>query len=72
MAEENGMTLLLIKTNRGFDPKSRQLRKNITKAYENFPKPSDKNIVKKIKNEEYFNVTPELTHWRKVRHGEIK
>ena len=67
-----GITLLLINTNRGFDPKSRTLRKNVTEAYANFPKPSDKYTVKKIKKETYFNVTPELTHWRKVRNGEIK
>lgn len=72
MAEEEGITLLLINTNRGFDPKSRTLRKNVTEAYANFPKPSDKHVVKKIKKETYFNVTPELTHWRKVRNGEIK
>ena len=34
--------------------------------------PSDKNRVKKIKSEGYFNVTPELAHWRKVREGLIK
>ena len=72
MAEEEGITLLLINTNRGFDPRSRNLRKNVQEAYANFPKPSDKHVVKKIKKETYFNVTPELTHWRKVRHGEIK
>ena len=72
MAEEEGITLLLINTNRGFDPKSRTLRKNVTEAYANFPKPSDKHVVKKIKKETYFNVTPELAHWRKVRNGEIK
>jgi hypothetical protein len=72
MAEENGITLLLINTNRGFDPRSRTLRKNVTEAYANFPKPSDKHVVKKIKKETYFNVTPELTHWRKVRHGALK
>ena len=72
IAKKEGFTLLLIKTNRGFDPRSRNLRGNIKKAYENFPVPSDKNRVKKNKNEEYFNVTPELAHWRKVREGLIK
>ena len=72
IAQKEGMTLLLVKTNRGFDPKSRTLRKNVQKQYENFPKPSEKNIVKKIKNEEYFNVTPELERWRKVRQGVFK
>ena len=72
MAEEEGITLLLINTNRGFDPRSRNLRKNVQEAYANFQKPSDKYTVKKIKKETYFNVTPELTHWRKVRHGALK
>ena len=72
MAEEEGITLLLINTNRGFDPRSRNLRKNVQQAYANFQKPSDKYTVKKIKKETYFNVTPELTHWRKVRHGALK
>ena len=72
IAEKEGFTLLLIKTNRGFDPKARNLRGNVKEAYENFPVPSDKNRVKKIKGEEYFNVTPELAHWRKVREGLIK
>ena len=72
MAEENGITLLLINTNRGFDPRSRTLRKNVQKAYENFNVPSEKNRVKKIKSEEYFNVTPELERWRKVRQGAFK
>ena len=51
IAEKEGITLLLIKTNRGFDPRSRNLRGNVKKAYENFPVPSDKNRVKKIKSE---------------------
>ncbi len=72
MAEKEGITLLLINTNRGFDPRSRNLRKNVQEAYANFQKPSDKHTVKKIKKETYFNVTPELTHWRKVRHGALK
>jgi len=35
--------------------------------YNNFPAPSKKNTVKKIKNEEYFNVTRELETWRNTR-----
>ena len=65
-------TLTIIKTNRGFDPKSRNLRKNVQKAYEEFDVPSDKHRAKKVKGEEYFNVTPELKHWRKVREGDFK
>lgn len=72
IAHKEGITLLLIKTNRGFDPRSRNLRKNVQKAYDNFAVPSDKNRVKKIKSEEYFNVTPELERWRKVRQGAFK
>ena len=72
IAHKEGITLLLIKTNRGFDPRSRTLRKNVQKQYENFQKPSEKNTVKKIKSEEYFNVTPELERWRKVRQGAFK
>ena len=72
IAHKEGITLLLIKTNRGFDPRSRTLRKNVQKAYENFAVPSEKNRVKKIKSEEYFNVTPELERWRKVRQGAFK
>ena len=72
IAHKEGITLLLIKTNRGFDPRSRNLRKNVQKAYENFAVPSEKNRVKKIKSEEYFNVTPELERWRKVRQGAFK
>ena len=72
IAHKEGITLLLIKTNRGFDPRSRNLRKNVQKAYENFAVPSDKHRVKKIKGEEYFNITPELKHWRKVREGQLK
>ena len=72
IAHKEGITLLLIKTNRGFDPRSRNLRKNVQKAYENFNVPSEKNRVKKIKSEEYFNVTPELERWRKVRQGAFK
>ncbi len=30
------------------------------------------NRVKKIKSEEYFNVTPELERWRKVRQGAFR
>jgi len=47
IAHKEGITLLLIKTNRGFDPRSRNLRKNVQKAYENFNVPSEKNRVKK-------------------------
>ena len=72
IAHKEGITLLLIKTNRGFDPRSRNLRKNVQKAYENFNVPSEKNRVKKIKSEEYFNVTPELKRWRQVREGALK
>ena len=72
IAHKEGITLLLVKTNRGFDPRSRTLRKNVQKQYENFQKPSEKNTVKKIKSEEYFNVTPELERWRKVRQGAFK
>jgi len=72
IAHKEGITLLLVKTNRGFDPRSRNLRKNVQKAYDNFAVPSDKNRVKKIKSEEYFNVTPELERWRKVRQGAFK
>ena len=72
IAHKEGITLLLVKTNRGFDPRSRNLRKNVQKAYENFNVPSEKNRVKKIKSEEYFNVTPELERWRKVRQGAFK
>ena len=72
IAHKEGITLLLIKTNRGFDPRSRTLRKNVQKAYDNFNVPSDKNRVKKIKSEEYFNVTPELKRWRQVREGALK
>jgi|TARA_B110000444_G_scaffold261_1_gene246 MoaA/NifB/PqqE/SkfB family radical SAM enzyme len=72
IAHKEGITLLLIKTNRGFDPRSRTLRKNVQKQYENFQRPSEKNTVKKIKSEEYFNVTPELERWRKVRQGAFK
>jgi len=72
IAHKEGITLLLIKTNRGFDPRSRTLRKNVQKQYENFQRPSEKNTVKKIKSEEYFNVTPELKRWRKVRQGAFK
>ena len=72
IAHTEGITLLLIKTNRGFDPRSRTLRKNVQKQYENFQRPSEKNTVKKIKSEEYFNVTPELERWRKVRQGAFK
>lgn len=72
IAEKERFTLLLIKTNRGFDPKSRNLRKNVQKAYEEFDVPSDKHRAKKVKVEEYFNVTPELKHWRKVREGDLK
>ena len=72
IAHKEGITLLLIKTNRGFDPRSRNLRKNVQEAYANFQKPSEKNTVKKIKSEEYFNVTPELERWRKVRQGAFK
>ena len=72
IAHKEGITLLLVKTNRGFDPRSRNLRKNVQKAYENFNVPSDKNRVKKIKSEEYFNVTPELERWRKVRQGAFR
>jgi len=72
IAHKEGITLLLIKTNRGFDPRSRNLRKNVQKAYENFNVPSEKNRVKKIKSEEYFNVTPELERWRKVRQGAFR
>ena len=35
--------------------------------YNNFPAPSKENTVKKIKNEEYFNVTPALETWRNTR-----
>jgi MoaA/NifB/PqqE/SkfB family radical SAM enzyme len=72
IAHKEGITLLLVKTNRGFDPRSRKLRKNVQKAYDNFAVPSDKNRVKKIKSEEYFNVTPELQRWRQVRQGALK
>ena len=72
IAHKEGITLLLVKTNRGFDPRSRNLRKNVQKAYDNFAVPSDKNRVKKIKSEEYFNVTPELERWRKVRQGAFR
>ena len=67
MAIDEGFTLLLIKTNRGFDPKARNIKDNMKELYENFPKPSAKNTVKKIKNEEYFNVTTELQTWRDTR-----
>ena len=67
MAEEEGFTLLLIKTNRGFDPKSRNIKDNMKEIYANFPKPDPKFTVKKIKNEEYFNVTRELQTWRNTR-----
>ena len=72
IAHKEGITLLLVKTNRGFDPRSRTLRKNVQEAYANFNVPSDKNRVKKIKSEEYFNVTPELKRWRQVREGALK
>jgi len=67
MAEEEGFTLLLVKTNRGFDPKSRNIKDNMKEIYANFPKPNAKFTVKKIKNEEYFNVTRELQTWRDTR-----
>ncbi len=67
MAKDEGFTLLLVKTNRGFDPKSRNIKDNMKEIYANFPKPDVKNTVKKIKNEEYFNVTKELETWRNTR-----
>ena len=67
MAEEEGFTLLLVKTNRGFDPQARNIRDSMKDIYNNFPAPSKKNTVKKIKNEEYFNVTRELETWRNTR-----
>jgi len=67
MAEDEGFTLLLVKTNRGFDPDSRNIRDSMKDIYNNFPAPSKKNTVKKIKNEEYFNVTKELETWRNTR-----
>jgi dTDP-4-dehydrorhamnose reductase len=67
MAEDEGFTLLLVKTNRGFDPQARNIRKSMKDIYNNFPAPNKKNTVKKIKNEEYFNVTRELETWRNTR-----
>ena len=67
MAKDEGFTLLLVKTNRGFDPQARNIRDNMKEIYNNFPAPSKKNTVKKIKNEEYFNVTKELETWRNTR-----
>ena len=67
MAEEEGFTLLLVKTNRGFDAKARNIRSSMKDIYSNFPAPSKENTVKKIKNEEYFNVTKELETWRNTR-----
>jgi hypothetical protein len=67
MAKDEGFTLLLVKTNRGFDPKARNIRDSMKDIYENFPAPSKKNTVKKIKNEEYFNVTTALKTWRNTR-----
>ena len=67
MAKDEGFTLLLVKTNRGFDPKARNIRDSMKDIYENFPAPSKKNTVKKIKNEEYFNVTTALETWRNTR-----
>ena len=65
--KEEGFTLLLVKTNRGFDPKARNIRDSMKDFYANFPRPDPKNTVKKIKNEEYFNVTPALQAWRDTR-----
>jgi MoaA/NifB/PqqE/SkfB family radical SAM enzyme len=48
MAKDEGFTLLLVKTNRGFDPKSRNIKDNMKEIYANFPKPSVANTVKKI------------------------
>ena len=67
MAEEEGFTLLLVKTNRGFDAKARNIRDSMKDIYSNFPAPSKENTVKKIKNEEYFNVTREVETWRNTR-----
>jgi hypothetical protein len=67
MAKDEGFTLLLIKTNRGFDPKSRNIRDSMKDIYNNFPKPNVENTVKKIKNEEYFNITKEFQTWRNTR-----
>lgn len=67
MAEDEGFTLLLIKTNRGFDPKARNVRDSMKDIYNNFPAPSKENTVKKIKNEEYFNVTESMKIWRNTR-----
>ena len=67
MAADEGFTLLLIKTNRGFDPKARNIRDSMKDIYNNFPAPSKENTVKKIKNEEYFNVTESMEIWRNTR-----
>ncbi len=68
MAKEEGFTLLLIKTNRGFYPQQRKnVRDSMKDIFENLSAPSKENTVKKIKNEEYFNVTRELETWRNTR-----
>ena len=52
---------------RGFDPQARNIRDSMKDIYNNFPAPSKENTVKKIKNEEYFNVTTALETWRNTR-----
>jgi hypothetical protein len=66
MAKEEGFTLLLVKTNRGFYPQERNVRDSMKDIYNNFPAPSKENTGKKIKNEEYFNITREVETWRKT------
>lgn len=64
IAKKENFALLLIKTNRGFDPDSPALRKNVNF---NVEKPSNKNTTEKIKGEFWANRTQELDQWQKIR-----
>ena len=63
IAKEEDFSLLLVNTNRGFNPDSPLLRKNV-----NFQltKPDQKHLVERVKKEYWGNKTKALENWHRL------
>lgn len=64
IAKEENFALLLIKTNRGFNPNNGLYRKTVKME---MGQPSKQNTADKIKGEFWAHKTNEILHWQKLR-----
>lgn len=64
IAKEENFTLLLIKTNRGFNPNNGLYRKNVKME---MGQPKKENTAEKIKGESWGHKTREIEAWQRLR-----